>query len=111
MTGDNPAQNPSIRQTKDGDARANIILDFPVEYWKELGKTYSRERNADSEPILGQFGRLQRLNITHLLNTLASIKAAIKCNESTTPEQMSLLREVMHQYGRHVSNHWLRKWT
>ena len=85
-------QSPSTTQANHVAGGGNISFKFPPDYWKELGKIYNKDDSDRAEPVLGRFGRLQRLNITHLFNTLVGIKADIKYNESTTQEQMSLLR-------------------
>jgi hypothetical protein len=75
-------------------------IQFPPDYWDHLVQnTYDQE----ADPVLGEFDRLQRLNLTHLLNKIVNIKATLKHNETTTQVQMDLLREVMHHYGEQIS--------
>jgi hypothetical protein len=72
------------------------LVQHSDEYWKDLIRsTYDQKE----DPILGEFDRLQRLNITHLLNEIVRIKASIRHNQTTSQEQIDRLREVMHQYG------------
>ncbi|GAB1319912.1 hypothetical protein MFIFM68171_10122 [Madurella fahalii] len=81
-------------------------VQFSPDYWKRLvTNAYEYDRRADPKvlkefdhPALGEFNRLQRLNLTHLLNKIVSIKAAIRHNKTTSLEQMELLQVVLHQY-------------
>ncbi|KAK0648020.1 hypothetical protein B0T16DRAFT_455526 [Cercophora newfieldiana] len=47
---------------------------------------------------MGDFGKLQTINITHLLNQLARIKAKVEHDKSTNAEDMELLQRTLHQY-------------
>lgn len=70
--------------------------DSSADYWENLVK-YARI--AKGEPPLGDFGKLQIINITHLLNQLACIKAEIEHSQSLDLRQAGLLRHTLHQYG------------
>jgi hypothetical protein len=74
-------------------------LKFPPEYWQQLVQE-SYLGQVQDEPSFGEFGRLQHLNITHLVNEIATIKATIRQNDSTSEAQMKDLRRVLHEYGR-----------
>jgi hypothetical protein len=88
-------------------------VQFPADYWVQLKVNYDMwERNHDTTrradawlgevdrlPILGEFDRLQRLNLLHLLNRVATVKATIKHSATTSSDDMNLLRESLHQYG------------
>jgi hypothetical protein len=70
---------------------------WPSDYWRNLVQFVNDERG---EPALGEFSKLQVLNITHLLNQIVRIKADVQHNQSTSPEQMDLLQQTLHQYGK-----------
>ncbi len=72
------------------------VLDVGPGYWKALVQ-YAEDENG--EPPFGEFEKLQALNITHLLNDIVRIKAAIRKNQTTTAVQMSSLQQRLHEYG------------
>lgn len=80
--------SPPLEQPGDG---------FSVQYWKDLVQYAQIVRG---EPPLGDFGKLQIINITHLLNQLARIKAEIEHSQTFNTGQMSLLQQILHQYGQ-----------
>ena len=67
-----------------------------AQYWKDLVQYAQIVRG---EPPLGDFGKLQTINITHLLNQLARIKAEIEHSQTFNTGQMSILQQTLHQYG------------
>lgn len=69
-----------------------------VDYWQSLVQYAEEERE---EPPVGQFGRLQIMNLTHLLNEIARIKGAVEHNRTTSADQMECLRKRLRQYGKH----------
>ena len=73
---------------------------LPDDYWQKLVQYTEDERG---EPALGEFERLQSMNLTHLLNVLARIKGDIERTHTTSPEQMALLRQVLHQYSKYCT--------
>jgi len=89
--------DPSLQSTPTANGEAPRVVQLSAEYWQNLVQsTYDQK----DEPLLGEFGRLQRLNITHLLNEIVRIKAAVRYNNTTSQEQIDRLREVMHHYGK-----------
>lgn len=68
----------------------------PSGYWSEIYNYANKER----EPPLPHFGKLQVMNIVRLLNDIAIIKGQVENNHDTSPEQMDLLGQKMHHYGR-----------
>ena len=79
----------------DTEVKANVL---PVDYWQSLDQYVEEERE---EPPLGQFGRLQIMNLTHLLNEIVRIKGAVERNRTTSADQMECLRNKLQQYGKH----------
>jgi len=67
-----------------------------LEYWSSLLRYAENER----EPPLGHFGKLQVMNIVHLLNDIARIKGDVENKRATTAEQMDLVGQRLHQYGK-----------
>ena len=70
---------------------------LPPEYWKQI-VAYSESVKED-DPVLGEYATLQRMNLIHLQNELASIKADLSQFQTTTETQMLQLRTTMHDYG------------
>ena len=66
------------------------------QYWANLVQ-YTRA--VHGKPPLGDFGKLQTLNITHLLNQLARIKARTEHDNTTNAQDMELLQQTLHRYG------------
>jgi hypothetical protein len=85
--------------------------DFDPKYWKDL---FEYTRPSDQEPLesqlqeppVGDFQRLQMMNITHLMHQLARLKATINRNHTTSAEEMSRLQLTLHQYGMISSSDW-----
>jgi len=67
-------------------------------YWEALVQYTETE---PGEPALGEFSSLQRMNLTHIMNELFQIKATIKQKRTTDPNQMTFLRQALHQYGKY----------
>jgi len=67
------------------------------EYWKQL-VAYS-ESMKKTDPVLGEYATLQRMNLIHIQNELADIKADLVQYETTTETQMLQLRSTIHEYG------------
>jgi hypothetical protein len=95
-------QEPADPVGLDGDGMATISL--PAKYWQALVQYATSERG---EPPIGAFPRLQRLNITHLLNEIVRIEGDITHNQTTSLEQMNLLRQTLHEYGKYTIQHGL----
>jgi hypothetical protein len=70
--------------------------DFGPQYWRDL---VNYPQIAPKEPPVGDFGKLQIMNTTHLLNRLSIIKAKIAHNHTVDAQQMDLLRQTLHQYS------------
>jgi hypothetical protein len=66
-------------------------------YWEQLVR-YNSKLGKD-ELQYPEFASLQRLNIIHLHNALAEIKADIWQRNATSKEQMADLKAIMHDYG------------
>ena len=67
------------------------------DYWHQL---VQHTKNVQrQEPGLVEFAGLQRMNLLHIQNQLAEIKADISDTKTTSQEQMQLLRKLMHEYG------------
>ena len=75
------------------NARSNM----KPEYWKQL-VAYS-ESMKETDPVLGEYATLQRMNLIHIQNELADIKADLVQYQTTTETQMLQLRKTMHEYG------------
>jgi hypothetical protein len=72
-------------------------LDDPgPHYWKDLVR-YTKLSPED--PPLGDSTKLHVMNITHLLNQLARIKAEVEHTQTTNSVQMGALRETLHHYN------------
>jgi hypothetical protein len=86
---------PNIPQdAKEGSQKAQATH---LDYWQQLvryGKTIQRD-----EPPLLDFGMLRRINLVHIQNELAEIKADVANTKTTTQEQMEKLRRLTHEYG------------
>jgi hypothetical protein len=68
-------------------------------YWEQLVHyTFIIDRL-----IYLEFARLQHLNIVHLHNTLAEIKADIWQTRTTSKAQMTDLKTAIHDYGMKLS--------
>lgn len=93
-------QGPPGPASVDEDEMVAIAL--PTNYWQALVQ-YTKDEQE--EPPIGEFPRLQRLNITHLLNEIARIEGDIKHNETTSLKQMNFLRQTLHQYGKYTIRH------
>ena len=70
---------------------------MPPEYWKQL--VAFGESMKGNDPVLGEYATLQRMNIIHIQNELADIKADLVQNQTTTETQMLQSRYIMHEYG------------
>jgi hypothetical protein len=92
--------SPEARELPDKTTGATRVEDtsLRVDYWKALVQ-YAKDEKE--EPAFGQFKTLQAMNITHLFNEIARIKADIEYNQTTSFEKMSLLRQTLHQYGEY----------
>lgn len=75
------------------DAKSKML----PQYWKEL--VAFGESMKTNDPILGEYATLQRVNLIHIQNELADIKADMVQYQSTTESQMLHLRKAMHEYG------------
>jgi len=91
-------QAPSGPAKVDEDGMAAVAL--PANYWQALVR-YTKDQQG--EPPIGDFLRLQRLNITHLLNVIVRIEGDIANNQTTSLKEMNLLRETLHQYGENTT--------
>lgn len=80
---------------------------FDPQYWRDL---IDYARIAPEEPPLGDFGKMQVMNITHLLNQLSRIKAGMEHNQTLDARQMSLLRRTLHQYSKFPYTYFKRKY-
>jgi hypothetical protein len=76
------------------------VFDHLDEYWKKLVDVIFSQKE---EPVLGESDGLQRLNLLHLLNQIAQVKATVRHNHTTSKSEMESLRVLMHQYGEHVN--------
>jgi hypothetical protein len=70
-------------------------------YWEQLVR-YNSTLGKD-ELLYPEFFSLQRLNILHLHNTLAEIKASTWQKKTSSKEQMAELKIAMHDYGTELS--------
>jgi hypothetical protein len=52
------------------------------------------------KPLFGEFARLWRLNLAHLQNDLATIKADLHQNDKPTRRQVNVLRRTLHDYSK-----------
>jgi hypothetical protein len=75
-----------------------VATELPANYWQSLVQYTEDERG---EPALGEFARLQAMNITHLLNEVVRIKANIEYSKTTSLPEMNLLRETLHNYSEY----------
>jgi len=80
----------------------NYEVSLSSQYWKDLIQHAKTEKG---EPPVGEFGKLHAINITHLLNQLASIKSEIEQTQTTTPAQMSLLQQTLHRYANAIRDY------
>jgi len=55
---------------------------------------------GEREPALGHFGKLHVMNIMRLFNEIARIKGDVENSKTTSTEQMDLLGQRLHQYGK-----------
>ena len=67
------------------------------EYWPQLVGLEGALK--DGEFHLGEFGVLQRLNLIHMQNELAEIRAEQVSTGTTNAAKMLRLRTVLHAYG------------
>ncbi len=56
-------------------------------------------RGEKGEPPIGDFRKLHMINITHLVNQLAVIKAEMDRTQTTSHEQLYVLQQTLHKYG------------
>jgi hypothetical protein len=68
-----------------------------MDYWKQLIH-YGHKVQRD-DPVLAEFATLQRLNLVHIQNRLAEIKADIADHRTTSETQMEELRRLLHEYS------------
>ncbi|KAE9363943.1 hypothetical protein N431DRAFT_489767 [Stipitochalara longipes BDJ] len=81
---------------------ASQTIDHSPNYWEDLVQCSYR---ASEEPPIGEFGRLQRLNLAHILNEIARIKASIRHSKTTSHSQMELLRRLLHEYSNAIRDY------
>ncbi len=77
------------------DEKRGHGINRPADYWEALVRYTGDEQG---EPVIGEFASLQKMNITHLLNEIVRIKADIQSSQTTSCEQMNILRTLLHQY-------------
>lgn len=75
---------------------------MPPEYWEQL--VAFGESMKKNDPALGEYATLQRMNLIHIQNELADIKADLVQYQTTTETQMLRLRSTMHEYGVYHQN-------
>jgi hypothetical protein len=66
-------------------------------YWERL--VHYNSNLGKDELLYPEFAALQRLNVIHLHNTLAEIKADTWQKKTTSKAQMAELKTAMHDYG------------
>ncbi|KAF1850918.1 uncharacterized protein K460DRAFT_269308 [Cucurbitaria berberidis CBS 394.84] len=93
VNSDNSKDSILLPQCRCGPAPGD---DFGPQYWNDL---VDYAQLAPDEPPLGDFRKLQIINITHLVNQLSRIKASIENDETVTAERMRLLQQTLHQYA------------
>jgi hypothetical protein len=93
----------------------SIFDDVKHQYWRDIVDyaKFSRERNDAArlpvdEPPLGDFRKLQIMNIVHLLNQISQIKGKVEHSERASPQIMKDLRETLHQYGTNNEVHFVK---
>lgn len=57
-------------------------------------------------PALAEFKKLQRLNLVHLQNELATIKGDIHTAEAVTQAQRQTLRKLLREYSKSSTEAW-----
>ncbi|KAM7191225.1 hypothetical protein V8F20_009403 [Naviculisporaceae sp. PSN 640] len=70
-------------------------------YWNSVYHYAERER----EPPLGHFGKLQVINIVHLLNDIARMKGEIEDNPAVSKGRIDHLAKRLHQYADAVRDY------
>lgn len=73
-----------------------------LDYWQQLVR-YGRTIQRDEPPLL-DFGMLRRMNLVHIQNELAGIKADVANTKTTTQDQMEKLRRLTHEYGEFLAH-------
>jgi hypothetical protein len=65
-------------------------------YGNEL-VSYVQNRGSHADSLqIPKYKKLQRLNVTYLLNQLANLKGDIQSTSCASPNQLELLHKVMH---------------
>lgn len=72
---------------------------MPPEYWEHLVGFGGIMK--DTDPVLGEYATLQRINLVHLQNELAEIKADLVQHQTTSETHMLQLKSTMHDYGNY----------
>jgi hypothetical protein len=99
-----------MQESKEPDTRSRLAdgdgtvaaTEFTPEYWRSL-VAYAGDLSQDKEePPLGEFGKLQAMNITHLMNEIVRIKGNVGSSETTSFEEMNLLRKFLHHYSEYL---------
>jgi hypothetical protein len=83
----------------------SIFDDVQHQYWRDLVDYTKLGRD---EPPLGDFRKLQIMNIVHLLNQISHIKGKVEHSKRVNPQIMKDLRETLHQYGTNNEAHFVR---
>jgi hypothetical protein len=68
-----------------------------LDYWQQLIR-FAQSSQRDEPPLL-DFGMLRRLNLIHIQNELAEIKADVANSKTSSKEQLGQLRSLTHEYG------------
>jgi hypothetical protein len=69
-------------------------------YGKELF-SYVQNRGFPADNLqIPEYKKLQRLNVTHLLNQLANLEGDIQSTSCASPDQLEPLQKVMHHTAR-----------
>src|SRR6266487_1292639 len=79
------AKQPQQSAQANPEEDDSVPIGLSINYWQSLVQYVEDERG---EPALGEFAKLQAMNLTHLLNKIVRIKANIEHSRTTSLEQM-----------------------